>query len=74
MITEEQFLEDLKELLETDANITLDTDLLEIDDWGSMSSVEFLVMIEDKYGIKAEPFEVAEAIFVGDLYNIVANK
>lgn len=71
MITEEQFLNDLRELLETDEDITMDTDLLEIDSWGSLSSVEFLVMAENKYGIKAEPSSVAEAIFVGDLYRIV---
>ena len=31
MISEEQFLKDLRELLETDEDITMDTDLLEID-------------------------------------------
>lgn len=72
MITEGQFLTDLKELLDTDADITLDTDLLEINEWGSLSAVEFLVMIEDKYGIKVEPFSVAEAVFVEDLFNIVS--
>ena len=49
----------------------MDTDLLEIDEWGSLSAVEFLVMIEEKYGVKAEPFSVAEAILVEDLYRIV---
>ena len=72
MISEEQFITDLKELLETDSDITLETDLLEINEWGSLSAVEFLVMIEDRYGIKAEPFSVAEAVFVEDLYNIVS--
>ena len=74
MIPEEQFLKDLRELLETDEDITMDTDLLEIDCWGSLSSVEFLVMIEEKYGVKAEPFTVAEAIFVEDLYRIANGK
>ena len=72
MISKEQFITDLKELLETDSDITLDTDLLEINEWGSLSAVEFLVMIEDRYGIKAEPFSVAEAVFVEDLFNIVS--
>ena len=71
MVSEEQFLNDLKELLETGEDITMDTDLLEIDEWGSLSAVEFLVMIEEKYGVKAEPFSVAEAILVEDLYRIV---
>jgi acyl carrier protein len=74
VIPEEQFLKDLRELLETDEEITMDTDLLEIDSWGSLSSVEFLVMIEEKYGVKAEPFTVAEAIFVEDLYRIANGK
>jgi len=71
LVSEEQFLNDLKELLETGEDITMDTDLLEIDEWGSLSAVEFLVMIEEKYGVKAEPFSVAEAILVEDLYRIV---
>lgn len=70
MISEEQFLKDLRELLETDEDITMDTDLLEIDSWGSLSAVEFLSMAEEKYGITVEPFAVAEAIFVEDLYRI----
>ena len=47
------------------------TDLLEIDAWDSLSSAAFLAMINEKYGIDAEPFAVAEAIFVEDLYRIV---
>lgn len=74
VISEEQFLKDLRELLETDEEITMATDLLEIDSWGSLSSVEFLVMLEDRYNVKAEPFAVAEAIFVEDLYRIANGK
>ena len=70
MIPEEQFLKDLRELLETDEDITMDTDLLEIDSWGSLSAVEFLSMAEEKYGITVKPFAVAEAILVEDLYRI----
>lgn len=71
MISQEQFLKDFKELLSTKDDISMDTDLLEIDLWDSFSAVSFLAMIKDKYGIEAEPFAVAEAIFVEDLYHIV---
>lgn len=71
MVSEEQFITDLKELLSTDEDISMDTDLLDIDAWDSLSSAAFLVMIHDKYGIDAEPFAVAEAVFVEDLYRIV---
>jgi len=71
MVSEEQFINDLKELLATDEDIDMNTDLLEIDAWDSLSSAAFLAMINEKYGIDAEPFAVAEAIFVEDLYRIV---
>ncbi|MCR5339894.1 MAG: hypothetical protein K6E60_00965 [Saccharofermentans sp.] len=71
MVSEEQFIKDLKELLSTDKDIDMNTDLLEIDEWDSLSSAAFLVMINENYGIYAEPFSVAEAIFVEDLYHIV---
>ena len=71
MVSREQFLNDLKELLATDGEITMDTDLLEIDAWDSYSAVSFLAMIHEKYGIDAQPFEVAEAVFVEDLYKVV---
>lgn len=73
MVTEEMFLKDFKELVLTDAEITLDTDLLDIDEWDSFSAMSFLALIDEKYGIKAEPFAVAEAICVEDLYAIVKN-
>lgn len=71
MVSEKQFLKDLKVFLSTELDIDLDTDLLDIDEWDSFSAISFLAMIEDKYGVKAEPFTVAEAIFVEDLYSLV---
>lgn len=73
MVSQEQFLKDFKELLSTSSNINMDTDLLEIDEWDSYSAISLLAMLNEKYGIEAEPFIVAEAIFVEDLYRIVAN-
>ena len=73
MVTEEQFLKDFKELLKSSTDIEMDTDLLDIDGWDSFSAISFLSMIDEKYGVKAEPFTVAEAIFVEDLYHIIDN-
>lgn len=71
MPSEEKFVDDLMELFEIKEKISLNTDLLDIENWDSFSAVSFLVMVEEKYGVKAEPFEIAEAIYVEDLYNIV---
>lgn len=71
MVTQEQFIKDFKELLATGYDIDMDTDLLDIDEWDSFSAVSFLTLIDEKYGIKVEPFAIAEAILVEDLFNIV---
>lgn len=73
MVSKEQFMDDFKGLLSTKQDIDMDTDLLDIEGWDSFSAISFLAMIDEKYGVKAEPFNVAEAIFVEDLYNIVEN-
>jgi len=74
MISQEQFVKDFKELLSTGTDVGMDTDLLDIDEWDSFSAVNFLAMIDEKYGVKVEPFTIAEAILVEDLYNIVKSK
>lgn len=73
MISEEKFLNDLKEALSINTEVRMDTDLLDLEGWDSFSAMAFISMIDEKYGIKAEPFVVAEAIFVEDLYLIVEN-
>lgn len=71
MVSQEQFLADLKELLSTNEDMSMDSDLLEIESWDSFSAVSFLAMIYEKYGVDVEPYTIAEAVFVEDLYNTV---
>ena len=71
MITFEEFLNDLRELLGTDEIIDLNTDLLDIDSWDSYSAFAFIAMAEKKYNKKIEPYLIAEAVFVEDLYNCI---
>lgn len=73
MISEEKFLIDLKEALLLDDEINMDTDLLDLNGWDSFSAMSFISMANDKYGITVEPFAVAEAILIEDLYAIIAN-
>lgn len=71
MVVSEQFIADFKALLSTEDEISMDTDLLDIDEWDSFSAISFLNMIKEKYGIEAEPFAIAEAVLVEDLYEVV---
>ena len=71
MITEEVFLADLKDMLKAEENIELDTDLMDIESWDSFSMMAFISMAEEKYNAKFEPFAIAGAVLVEDLYNVV---
>lgn len=73
MVTQEQFLNDFKELLSREDEIQMDQDLLDIDEWDSYSAISFLNMIKEKYQIEAKPFAIAEAVLVEDLYNVIQN-
>lgn len=73
MVTQEQFLNDFKELLSREDEIQMDQDLLDIDEWDSFSAISFLNMIKEKYHIEAKPFAIAEAVLVEDLYNVIQN-
>lgn len=73
MVTQEQFLKDFKELLSREEEILMDQDLLDIDEWDSFSAISFLNMIKEKYQVEAEPFAIAEAVLVEDLYNVIQN-
>ena len=71
MLKPEQFLKDFKELLSCEDDVQMEQDLLDIDEWDSFSAISFLNMIKEKYQIKAEPFMIAEAVLVEDLYNAI---
>ena len=73
MISQEQFIHDLKNMLKTDEELTIDMDLLDIEAWDSFSMVAFMAMIEEKYQVKLDKFTVAEAVLVEDLYDAVVN-
>ena len=70
-MTQEVFMKDLKEMLHTAQEIEMETDLLDIEEWNSLSAMKYLAMAEEKYGCMIEPFEIAEAVLVEDLYDAI---
>lgn len=71
MLNETDFLNDLKIMLKSTDEIEMETDLMEIENWDSFSMMSFIEMAEEKYGAKFEPFAIAGAVLVEDLYNVV---
>lgn len=73
MISQEQFIHDLQNMLKTDEELTIDMDLLDIEAWDSFSMVAFIAMAEEKYQVELDKFTVAEAVLVEDLFDAVLN-
>ncbi|MBQ6419117.1 MAG: hypothetical protein IJJ91_10660 [Synergistaceae bacterium] len=68
----EEFIKTLKELMDTDEELTLNTELKEILEWDSVSMVAFFSFC----GQRLEESEllmqkIENAATVGDLYNII---
>ena len=70
-MNEKEFLESIKSMLETEEDIEMETDLMDIERWDSFSMMAFIAMAEEKYKVTIQPFAVAEAVLVEDLFNVV---
>lgn len=71
MIDMNIFLADIQKMLGIEEEIDSETDLLDLEGWDSFSMMSFIVMVEEKYNVTLEPFSVAGAILVEDLYDAV---
>ena len=69
-MTEQMFIENLTELMDTEAQLTMDTRLAEIEEWDSLSHVTFVAMCvsDGKDDVKSQ--DVRAAQHVRDLYRL----
>lgn len=67
----EDFLKTLKEMMDTDADLTLDTKLSEVEEWDSLSLVTFLSFCNARLNRPVEPEEIKSAKTVSDLYEFI---
>ena len=70
----EEFLKNLKELIDTEENFDLKTKLTDIKDWDSLSFVAFLSFCNSKLKLSITPEELKLAETVGDLFKIAGGK
>lgn len=70
----EEFIKKLKEIMDTEENLTLETKLSEIEDWDSLSFVAFLSFCNSKMKLSITPEELKLAETVGDLFKIIGAK
>ena len=70
-MTEQEFIEQFTELLDTEQELSLDTMLNGIDEWDSLSHVAFMAFCMTAAKGDVTSVMVKEAKSVGDLYRLV---
>lgn len=67
----EEFLEKMSDLLDTEQEIKMDTELKEIEEWDSLSFVSFLAVAQTTYKKNIAPTQLKQAKTIQDLYDLV---
>lgn len=71
-MTEQEFIEKMQEdVLDTDADISLDMALTDVEEWDSLSFVSFIAMAKESGFINVNRDVVNEAKTVKDLFELV---
>ena len=70
-MTEKDFLENMVELMDTEDELTMDTNLLDIEEWDSLSFVSFIAFANAQAGKKLTLDMVRSAKTVSDLYHLI---
>ena len=73
-MSEQEFLDKMIELMDTEQEVTLTTKLEDIEEWDSLSYVAFLAMCSGVSPRKILPKEVKSATTIKDLYELIEGK
>ncbi|WP_462393992.1 hypothetical protein [Mitsuokella multacida] len=70
-MTENAFIEKMVDLMDTEDELTMDTKLMDIEEWDSLSFVSFIAFANAQAGKKLTPDIVRSAKTVSDLYHLI---
>lgn len=70
-MNEQNFLETLVDLMDTEVELKMDTLLADVEEWDSLSLVSFLSLCAKQAKERVEPKEVRNAKTVQDLFQII---
>lgn len=70
-MNEQDFLDDLMDLMDTEDKITMETRLSDVEEWDSLSHVAFMALVATKASGKVAPTDVKTAQTVRDLYHLL---
>lgn len=70
-MTENAFIEKMVDLMDTEDELTMDTKLMDLEEWDSLSFVSFIAFASAQAGKKLTPDMVRSAKTVSDLYHLI---
>lgn len=70
-MTKENFIERMTDILDTEDEISLNTNLGELEEWDSLSIVSYIAMANAACGKKVDVKKVREAVTIQDLYDLL---
>lgn len=68
----EEFIKNLTDIMDTETELTLETELSEVEEWDSLSLVSFLSFCNARLKRPILPDEIKSAQTVKDLFEIVS--
>ena len=68
-MSEEKFIKQLTDIMDTEAELTLETKLADVEEWDSLSLVSFLSFCNARLKRPILPEEIKQAQTVKDLYD-----
>jgi len=71
-LSKEEFIQQLTDIMDTETELTLETDLSEVEEWDSLSLVSFLSFCNARLRRPILPDEIKSAKTVNDLFSIVS--
>ena len=69
-----QFLENIKDLIDTETELTVDTKFRELDEWDSLAALSTIAMVDDEYGIVISANELRQLETLGDIIRAIESK
>lgn len=66
-MTKEEFLVQMQDVLQTDAELAMDTVLDELDEWDSLSMMATMAFLDKNFGVKLKIVDLKALGTIGDI-------
>jgi len=66
-MTKEEFIEQMQDVLQTDAELTMETVLADLDEWDSLSIMATMAFLDKNFGVKVKIADLKTLATIGDI-------